>query len=189
MKILHSSHVSHESSVKTVPLPLATTEILGTAAWRCVKTLKQRQHLQLQGLHSSRVGRRWFSGGMQVGKDSGRLGSWVLAWGTVATQCLRAQLLPLRRLRVGDTLRAFANCRAAQHPVQVHPLGLCVGVPRPSRSGGPSILINLSRLDGLPHFQALLSDHFEIRVQGLAWRQQQCLTASGNLNWAQAAET
>ena len=53
-----------------------------------------------------------------------------------------------------------------------------------------SILISLSRLNGLPHCQALLSNHFEIRSQGLAWRQLRCrgLTASGNLNRAQAAE-
>ena len=75
--------------------------------------------------------------------------------------------------------------RVAQQPVDL--LGLGVGVPtrRPGRSGG------LSRLDGLPHLQALLSDHFEIRIQGLAWRRPgRCLTASGNLNWAhwQAAE-
>ena len=52
----------------------------------------------------------------------------------MVTQCLRAQWLPLRSFRVGDTLLAFANGRVAQHPVD--PLGLGVGVPRPSRSGG-----------------------------------------------------
>ena len=40
--------------------------------------------------------------------------------------------------------------------------GLGVGVPRPSRPGGSSIIINFARLDGLPYLQALLSDHFEI---------------------------
>ena len=47
-----------------------------------------------------------------------------------------------------------------------------------------------SLVNGLPHWPALLSDHFETRIrsQGLAWRRRQCLTASGNLNWAQAAE-
>ena len=84
----------------------------------------------------------------------------------MATPCFRAQWLALRRLRVGNTLRAFANGHVAQHPVD--PLGLCVGVPRPTLSGGWSILISLSRLDGLPHLQALFSDHFEIRSQGLA---------------------
>ena len=37
----------------------------------------------------------------------------MLARGTVATSCLRAQWLPLCRLRVGDTLRAFANAVTA----------------------------------------------------------------------------
>ena len=37
----------------------------------------------------------------------------MLAQGTVATSCLRAQWLPLRRLRVGDTMRAFANAVTA----------------------------------------------------------------------------
>ena len=109
----------------------------GTAAWHC---LKQRQHLELQGLHPSRVGCRWFSGRPQVGEGSGRRGSWMLARSTMATPCLRAQWLPQRRLRTGDTPRAFANGRVAQHSVTERalehqrqaPLGLGVGVPRPS---------------------------------------------------------
>ena len=61
------------------------------AAWPCVK---QRHHLLLQGLHPSRSGRRWFSGGPQVGEDSDRRGSWMPArsrsqgqLGQVATPC------------------------------------------------------------------------------------------------------
>ena len=45
-KILQNSRASHYSSVKPVPLPLATPS-------HC---------------HSSRLGRRWFSGGQQVGE-------------------------------------------------------------------------------------------------------------------------
>ena len=75
---------------------------LDPAAWRCVK---QRQHLPFQGLHPSRVGRQWFSGGQQVGETAAGAdhGCWPG----------RPQWLLLRRLRVGDTLRAFANGRVA----------------------------------------------------------------------------
>ena len=47
-------------------LPLATPGTLA-AAKHC---RKQRQHLLLQGLHPSRVGHQWCSGGRQVGEDS-----------------------------------------------------------------------------------------------------------------------
>ena len=65
---------------------------------------------------------------------------------------------------MGDKLQPFANGRVAQHPVG--PLGLGYGVQRQSTSGGSSILISLSLLNGLPHLQALISDHFEIRSPG-----------------------
>ena len=81
-------------SVNSVPLPRDTWNL----AWPCVK---QRQHLLLQGLHPSRAGRRWFSGGPQVGEDSGRRGSWMPAQsrspGQVATPCpsgRQAQAVP-----------------------------------------------------------------------------------------------
>ena len=78
---------------------------LDPAAWRCVK---QRQHLPFQGLHPSRVGRQWFSGGQQVGETAAGAdhGCWPG----------RPQWLLLRRLRVGDTLRAFARSLAAARP-------------------------------------------------------------------------
>ena len=126
-----NSHASHTSSVKSDPLPLATPGTLAVA-WPCVK---QRQHLLLQRLHPSRAGRRWFSGGPQVGEDSGRRGSWMPARsrspGQVATPCpsgLQWLRLSLRSLRSDDTLLTFANGRVAQHTVD--PLGTGVGVPR-----------------------------------------------------------
>ena len=99
----------------------------GTAAWRCLKHW-QRQHLQLQGLHPSRVGRRWFSGGQQVGEGSGRRRSWMLARGTVSPGPV-ATPTPSSHGRYTAGL-----CQQFQHPVD--PLGLGVGVLRPSRSGG-----------------------------------------------------
>ena len=112
-----------------------------------------------QGLHPSRAGRQCFSGGLQVAEDSSRHGSasWMPARSRSpgllarATPCLRAHWLPLRRLRTGDTMRAFVNSRVAQHPVD--PLGLGLGVlnrsestGRPSQSGcHSSILYSLAR--------------------------------------------
>ena len=81
-KFLQNSRASHSCSVKYDPLPHATPGTLAVA-WPCVK---QRQHLLLQGLHPSSTGCRWFSGGPQVGEDSGRL------------------RLSLRCLRTDDTL-------------------------------------------------------------------------------------
>ena len=75
--------------------------------------------------------------------------------GPVAAPCLRAQWLPLRRLRTGDTVRAFANRHSALHPVDRDPFGLGIGPEcsessgRKSRPGGStrssSVLISLSR--------------------------------------------
>ena len=89
----------HSSSVKSDPRPLATPGTLAVA-WPCVKQ-RRRQHLLLQGLHPSLAGRRWFSGGSQVGEDSSRRGSWMPAQsrspGQVATPCpsgRQAQAVP-----------------------------------------------------------------------------------------------
>ena len=81
-----------------------------------------------------------------------------------------------------DTLRTFANGRVAQHPVD--PLGIGVGVPRllvgratgnqeaARASGVPHLTSQTTApeglVDDLPHRQVPLSDHFEIRSQGLA---------------------
>ena len=57
----------------------------------------------------------------------------MLARGTVATSCLRAQWLPLCRLRVGDTLRAFANAVTA---VSLSSLLTCSALALVFRLGG-----------------------------------------------------
>ena len=143
--------------------------------------MKQRQHLELPFI-------RVAHGGSLAARKSGTrktaakarimdTGPWhsghVVSPGPVAAPT------PSPRGRHTAGLCQRRDGRVAQQPVDL--LGLGVGVPtrRPGRSGG------LSRLDGLPHLQALLSDYFEIGIQGLAWRRPgRCLTASGNLNWA-----
>ena len=114
--------------------------------------------------------------------NRGRRGSWLLA--------RPAPVAPPTPSSRGRHTAGLCQ-RPCRRPVHSPGLGLVVCAPRPSRSGGKSIRISLLLLNGLPRLQVLLSlsDHFEIRKQGRAWRPRwRCLTASGNLNWAQAAE-